>query len=61
MPEYLQVGERSPRVAEVRTTLARLGMLPGYDGDALTQDSPQCSGDDDLFDAELHAALLAFQ
>ena len=61
MPEYLQVGERSPRVAEVRTTLARLGMLPGYDGDALTQDSPQWSGDDDLFDAELHAALLAFQ
>ncbi|MFC3849526.1 N-acetylmuramoyl-L-alanine amidase [Corynebacterium hansenii] len=61
MPEYLQVGERSPRVAEVRTTLARLGLLPGYAGDAIQQDSPQWSGDDDLFDEELRSALLEFQ
>ena len=59
--EYLQVGERSPRVAEVRTALARLGLMPGYAGDAVQQDSPQWSGDDDLFDEELRSALLAFQ
>lgn len=61
MPEYLQVGERSPRVAEVRTTLARLGLMPDYAGDAIQQDSPQWSGDDDLFDDDLRDALLAFQ
>lgn len=61
MREYLQVGERSPRVAEVRTALARLGLMPGYAGDAVQQDSPQWSGDDDLFDEELRDALLAFQ
>ena len=61
MPEYLQVGERSPRVAEVRTTLARLGLMPDYAGDAIQQDSPQWSGDDDLFDDELRDALRAFQ
>lgn len=61
MPEYLQVGERSPRVAEARTALARLGLLPEYAGDAITQDSPQWSGDDDLFDEDLRAALLEFQ
>ncbi|MFD5868960.1 N-acetylmuramoyl-L-alanine amidase [Corynebacterium sp. NPDC060344] len=61
MPEYLQVGERSPRVAEVRTTLARLGLLPEYAGDAVQQDSPQWSGDDDLFDDGLRHALLEFQ
>lgn len=61
MPEYLQVGERSPRIAEVRTTLARLGLLPGFAGDAVQSDSPQWGGDDDLFDEELRTALLAFQ
>ncbi|WP_295626433.1 N-acetylmuramoyl-L-alanine amidase [uncultured Corynebacterium sp.] len=61
MPEFLQVGDRSPRVAEVRTTLARLGLLPGYSGDAIQQDSPQWGGDDDLFDDDLRTALRAFQ
>lgn len=61
MPEFLKVGDRSPRVAEVRATLARLGLLPGWEGSAAEEDSPQWSGDDDLFDEELREALLAFQ
>ncbi|MDO5731377.1 N-acetylmuramoyl-L-alanine amidase [Corynebacterium sphenisci] len=61
MVECVRVGDRSPRVAEVRATLARLGMLPGYAGDA-TQSAPQqWSGDDDLFDPALEQALRAFQ
>lgn len=61
MPEYLQVGDRSPRVAEVRTTLARLGMLPEFEGDATSTGAPQWRGDDDLFDEKLRSALLEFQ
>ncbi|MEJ5918738.1 MULTISPECIES: N-acetylmuramoyl-L-alanine amidase [unclassified Corynebacterium] len=61
MPEFLQVGDRSPRVAEVRSTLARLGLLPNWGGDVSGGNSPQWSGDDDVFDEELCEALLAFQ
>ncbi|MDO5030243.1 MAG: N-acetylmuramoyl-L-alanine amidase [Corynebacterium sp.] len=61
MPEFLKVGDRSPRVAEVRATLARLGLLPSWEGSAAEEDSPQWSGDDDLFDEGLREALLAFQ
>ncbi|WP_048760023.1 N-acetylmuramoyl-L-alanine amidase [Corynebacterium vitaeruminis] len=61
MPEFLKVGDRSPRVAEVRSTLARLGLLPNWKGSAAEEDSPQWSGDDDLFDEDLRDALLAFQ
>nr|WP_120492777.1 N-acetylmuramoyl-L-alanine amidase [Corynebacterium lactis] len=61
MPEFLTVGDRSPRVAEVRSTLARLGLLPGWEGSAASGDSPQWSGEDNLFDEELRDALLAFQ
>lgn len=61
MPEFLKVGDRSPRVAEVRATVARLGLLPGWEGSAAEEDSPQWSGDDDLFDEGLREALLAFQ
>ena len=61
MPEYLEVGDRSPRVAEVRATLARLGLLPEWQGSAASDESPQWSGDDDLFDENMRTALLAFQ
>ncbi|WP_297452781.1 N-acetylmuramoyl-L-alanine amidase [uncultured Corynebacterium sp.] len=61
MPEFLKVGDRSPRVAEVRSTLARLSLLPNWKGSAAEEESPQWSGDDDLFDEELRDALLAFQ
>lgn len=61
MPEFLKVGDRSPRVAEVRSTLARLSLLPNWKGSAADEESPQWSGDDDLFDEELRDALLAFQ
>lgn len=61
MPEFLQVGDRSPRVAEARKTLARLGLLPEWDGSPVQEDSPQWSGDDDLFDQNLKTALQAFQ
>ncbi|MBV7294337.1 N-acetylmuramoyl-L-alanine amidase [Corynebacterium sp. TAE3-ERU12] len=61
MSKSPRVGDRSPRVAEVRAALARLGLLPSYAGNA-TQSSPQqWSGDDDLFDPELEQALRAFQ
>lgn len=61
VPEFLTVGDRSPRVAEVRSTLARLGLLSGWEGSAAEENSPQWSGDDDLFDDNLRDALLAFQ
>ncbi len=61
MPVFLQVGDRSPRVAEVRSTLARLGYLSHWEGQTDHGESPQWAGDDDLFDEELRSALLAFQ
>ena len=61
MPEHLQVGDRSPRVAEVRSTLARLGMISEFEGEATRSESPQWRGDDDLFDDDLRTALLTFQ
>lgn len=62
MPEFLTVGDRSPRVAEVRTTLARLGLLPNWEGSAAGGiESPQWAGDDDVFDEDLRDALRAFQ
>lgn len=61
MPEFYQVGDRAPRVAEARKTLARLSLLPDWEGSAAQEDSPQWSGDDDLFDEDLKQALQAFQ
>ena len=57
----LQVGDRSPRVAEVRATLARLGLLDGYSGDVSAQSSDQWTAEDEYFDNELVVALKAFQ
>lgn len=55
MSENFQVGDRSPRVAEVRKALARLGLLPS----SPTSDS--FTEQDLLFDAELADALRGFQ
>lgn len=61
MVEFLRVGDRNPRVAEVRGTLARLGLVQDYSGDATASSSPQFSGEDDLYDAGLESSVRAFQ
>lgn len=57
----LQVGDSSPRVAEVRGTLARLGLLEGFKGDATGLTQQRWSAEDQIFDPELAEALKAFQ
>jgi len=52
-----RVGDRSPRVAEARSTLARLGLLSGYEADL----SDKYAEEDKLFDADLAHVLKAFQ
>ncbi|AWB84957.1 N-acetylmuramoyl-L-alanine amidase [Corynebacterium liangguodongii] len=61
MTEILRVGDSSARVAEVRSTLARLGMLDGYDGRVGEWNSRQFSPSELLFDAHLADCLKAFQ
>ncbi|MEJ4099189.1 N-acetylmuramoyl-L-alanine amidase [Corynebacterium mastitidis] len=63
MADVLRVGDRSPRVAEARVTLARLGLLQSYSGDVrpTTGDSQQFSDDDTYYDAPLAEAIKAFQ
>lgn len=61
MSDVLRVGDRSPRVAEVRATLARLGLLPGFSGSVADRDSQRFEDKDTFFDAELAQALRAFQ
>lgn len=57
----LKVGDRSPRVAEVRGTLARLGKLPGYSGDVAGFEKQRWTPEDEYFDEHLATALRAFQ
>lgn len=57
----LQKGDRSPRVAEVRGTLARLGFIDGYTGDTAGDVGQRWTSEDELFDADLDSALRAFQ
>lgn len=57
----LQVGDRSPRVAEVRGTLARLGLLEGYEGDTTGSKSQRWTSEEEVFDEALAEALKAFQ
>ncbi|MDO5670343.1 MAG: N-acetylmuramoyl-L-alanine amidase [Corynebacterium sp.] len=57
MTQTFRVGDRSPRVAEARSTLARLGLLPGYGGDL----SDKYAEEDKLFDEALSPILKAFQ
>lgn len=57
MTKCFRVGDRSPRVAEARSTLARLGLLPGYEPDL----SDKYAEEDKLFDVALSHVLKAFQ
>lgn len=63
MSEILKVGDRSPRVAEVRVALARLGLLPGYEDPATntTGSNPVFTEADTLFDDDLMNAVQGFQ
>ncbi|MDO4684963.1 MAG: N-acetylmuramoyl-L-alanine amidase [Corynebacterium sp.] len=57
MTEVLKIGDKSPRVAEVRAALAQLGLLKDFHGDSIQTFQPE----DTLFDASLSQALQAFQ
>lgn len=59
MEENLQVGDKSPRVAEVRTILTKVGLLKHPVAEHTSTDQ-WADGDDD-FDYELQSALRAFQ
>ena len=61
MTEVYRVGDSSARVAEVRSTLARLGMLDCYDGQVGEWNSRQFSPEETIFDAPLAECLKAFQ
>ncbi|MBI8989727.1 N-acetylmuramoyl-L-alanine amidase [Corynebacterium meridianum] len=61
MADKLRVGDRSPRVAEVRSTLARLGLIQGYAGDVGGRDSERFEEKDTLYDADLALAVQEFQ
>lgn len=61
MANILRVGDQSPRVAEARSTLARLGLLTGFDADLTDWKSQKYSERDKLFDAGLSNVLKAFQ
>ena len=59
MSDVLKVGDNSPRVAEVRKSLARLGLLPNYNESGNPDHAIYNA--DTLFDDELEAALRGFQ
>ena len=59
MSEVLKIGDNSPRVAEVRTALARLGLLSHFEND-LKGNQVTASGDT-YFDEHLSHALRGFQ
>ncbi|MDU0479518.1 N-acetylmuramoyl-L-alanine amidase [Staphylococcus chromogenes] len=61
MAEILRVGDKSPQVAEVRATLARLGLLPHHDQALTPGKSRQYAEKDTYFDEDLAEALRAFQ
>lgn len=61
MADVLSVGAHSPRVAEARTTLARLGLLQGYSREVSGKKPHQYSEADMKFDAELSEVIKAFQ
>lgn len=58
---HLKVGDRSPRVAEVRGTLARLGKLEDFSGDAAGFETQRWTAEDEYFDEHLATTLRAFQ
>lgn len=57
----LNVGDKSPRVAEVRGALARLGMLEDFQGALADSNTQQWSEQEEYFDETLATALRAFQ
>ena len=59
MQDLLHVGDSSSRVAEVRLSLARLGLLDGYEGEI--DSTRRFTESEMLFDDTLSAALKAFQ
>ena len=59
MSDVLKVGDNSPRVAEVRKSLARLGLLPNYNESGNPDHAIYNA--DTLFDEELEAAIRGFQ
>lgn len=61
MTDSIRPGESSPRVAEVRTTLAGLGLLASFEGDVSKWKTRSFSEDDKLFDDDLAEVLKAFQ
>lgn len=56
-----RVGDSSARVAEVRSTLARLGLLDDFSGDVGEWNRRRFSQDEMFFDEELSTTLKAFQ
>lgn len=61
MTDSIRPGESSPRVAEVRTTLAALGLLTSFEGDVSKWKTRSFSEDDKFFDEDLAEVLKAFQ
>lgn len=63
MSEVLRVGDRSPRVAEARAVLARLGLLQDYSHDVpeSVAGNQQYRNDETYFDRDLAEAIKAFQ
>lgn len=62
MTEVLRVGDRSPRVAEVRKTLTRLGMLQQLEDRSDSNGTfDSYAAADTFFDSALFDALCAFQ
>ncbi|OFT30139.1 N-acetylmuramoyl-L-alanine amidase [Corynebacterium sp. HMSC08F01] len=59
MQDLLHVGDSSSRVAEVRLSLARLGLLDGYEGEI--DSTRRFTESEMLFDDTLAEALKAFQ
>lgn len=59
MQDLLHVGDSSTRVAEVRLSLARLGLLDGYEGEI--DSTRRFTESEMLFDDTLAEALKAFQ
>lgn len=61
MSRILRIGDSSARVAEARSTLARIGMLQDYQGEVSDWKQQKFSEEDKLFDAPLAEIIKAFQ
>lgn len=61
MPELLTVGDKSPRIAEVRTILTGLGLVPNSSAAVGKGSTRQFSDKDTIFDEDLAEAVRAFQ